>query len=148
MSNLIYDSRNQNLHMDRANVESMKTVNVTITTDLASSATPVLLYEYEHGYTYVPQFWGLWDINYMPNAQSTPDYSGLKQPQRRGYGYIPHNTGIGFEFSFYYIVDATYVKLYCVFNTAITPKPNCSGTTAQFTGYVFANDRTSQTYGV
>ena len=140
MSNLIYDSRNQNLHMDRANAESMKTINITFDNDLPSSATPVLLYTYEHGYDYVPQFWGLWDINYVV---ASPGLSYRK----RGYGYVPHNTGFGFAFSFYYIVDATYVKLYCVFETTISPVPACSGTTAQFTGYVFANDRTTQAYG-
>lgn len=134
--------------MDRANAEYMKTITVTINTNLTSSATPRLLYTYEHGYNYTPQFWGLWEINYMPNAQSTPDYSYLKQPQRRGYGFIEHNTGVGFQFSIYYTVDSTYIKLYCVFNTTLDPKPNCSGTTARLTGYLFANDRSNQQYGI
>lgn len=132
--------------MDRAKLDSMKTVNITISTDLASSSTPVLLYEYDHGYNYIPQFWGLWDINYLPNAQS-PTYDYLKQPQRRGYGYITHNTGIGFVFSIYYTVDITSIKLYCLFNTTLSPKPNISGTTARLTGYLFANGRNDQEYG-
>jgi len=145
MSDLIYDSRNQNLHMDRANVESMRTVNVTISSNLASSATPILLHTYAHGYNYTPQFWGLWDINYLPNVQA--EYNSLKST-KRGYGYISHNTGIGFVFSFYYTVNSTNIKLYCLFNTTSSPVPLTNGTTAQFTGYVFANGRGDQQYGV
>jgi hypothetical protein len=29
---------------------------------------PVLLHTYNHGYTYTPQFWGLWEINYLSNS--------------------------------------------------------------------------------
>jgi len=151
MSDLIYDSRNQNLHMDRANIESMKTVNVTISSNLSSSANPVLLYTYAHGYNYTPQFWGLWDIDYLPNVQA--EYNFLKGKQR-GYGYITHNTGIGFVFSFYYTVDSTDIKLYClftdeaIFNGIPIPVALTNGTTAQLTGYVFANGRGDQQYGV
>lgn len=123
--------------MNRANSESMKTINVTINTNLTSSATPVLLYSYNHGYNYKPQVWGLWDIDYVVNSP------GLSY-RRRGYGYIIHNTGIGFTFSFYYIADATKVYLYCHFETS--GSESVVGTTAQFTGYVFANDRTNQSY--
>ena len=132
--------------MDRANINNMKTVNITINTNLASSGVPVLLYTYNHGYSYIPQFWGLWDINYMPNAQS-PTYDSLKK-RVRGYGYVTHNTGFGFTFNFYYTIDATSIKLYCIFDTFFDPKPNCSGTTAKFTGYLFANGRDNQDYDV
>lgn len=140
MSDFIYDSRYQNLHMDRANFESMKTINITIDTSLPSSSTPVLLYEYEHGYNYKPQFWGLWDINYMPK-ESTYAHT------TRGYGIVYHNTGFGFVFTFYYNVTETSIELYALYNTAVSPTPDCSGTTATFTGYLFANGRNSQTYG-
>lgn len=133
MSGLVYNSQYQNLHMDRAKANSMFTVNVNITTNLSSSSTPRLVYQYAHGYDYIPQFWGLWDIHYS---------SGLYNNYRRGYGYITHNTGGGLTASFYYTIDATYIKLYFLFNTTMTPKPNPAGTTAVFTGYLFANDST------
>lgn len=124
--------------MDRAKLDAMKTINVTINSNLASSTTPVLLYRYAHGYTYPPQFWGLWDITYASGI-----LGGVK---KRGYGYIVHNTGFGLTASFYYTVDSTYINLYFLFNT--TSGATTSGTVAKFTGYVFANSREPQNYTV
>ena len=140
MKKLLYDSRNQNLHMDRAKKDSMKTVKLTVNTNLAYSATPRLIHRYAHGYPYVPQFWGLWDIKYAAG--------GLGGGTRRGYGFISHNTGFALNADFYYTVDATYVSIYFLFNsvTGLSPKPNTAGTTATFTGYLFANDRSNQDY--
>lgn len=138
MKNIIYSSQYQNLHMDRANPEAMKTVNITIATSLGKSSTPRLLYRYKHGYDYKPQFWGLWDINFFPNSSANTRV-------KRGYGLIPHNTGIGLTVNFYYIVDDEYVNLYLLYNTIQTP-PNIAGTTAKFTGYLFANGVDSQDY--
>lgn len=137
MNQLVYNSQYQNLHMDRANAKAMFTVNININSNLASSETPRLIYQYAHGYNYSPQFWGLWDIKYS---------SGLSNVTRRGYGYITHNTGFGLTASFYYVVDSTFVKLYFLHNSAVTPKPSTAGTKATFTGYLFANDRTKQDY--
>ena len=139
MKDIIYNSQYQNLHMDRANKESMKTIKVTFNSNLAYSTTPRLLARYKHGYNYVPQIWGLWDINYFPNASSTYKLTA------RGYGYINHNTGAGMTASFYYTVDSEYVNLYFIFNGSVT-KPTTVGMTAVFTGYVFANDRQNQDY--
>lgn len=134
---LTYNSRYQNLHMDRANINAMKTVNVTVTSNLPNSSTPILLHRYAHGYSYIPQVWGLWDIHYS---------SALGNGSKRGYGTILHNTGIGLTCTFYYTVDATYVNCWLIFNTTSTPPPATSGMTAKFTGYVFANDLTAQDY--
>lgn len=125
--------------MDRAMPEAMKTINISINTNLTSSATPRQVYRYAHGYNYVPQFWGLWDIKYS---------SALSNNIRRGYGYITHNTGAGLTASFYYTVDATFITLYFHFQTTLSPVPATSGTKATFTGYLFANDRTDQDYTV
>lgn len=135
MKDMIYNSKYQNLHMDRAKSFSMFTVNLTSTSALASSATPRLLATITHNLGYVPQFWGLWDIQYG---------AGLDNVVRRGYGYISHNTGIGLTANFYYTVDSTAVKVYFHYETAGTKKP--TGTTAKFTGYLFANDRLTQDY--
>lgn len=137
MKKIIYTSQYQNLHMDRANPESMKTVQININTNLAASDTPRLIYRYKHGYDYIPQFWGLWDIKYS---------SGLSNVTRRGYGHITHNTGFGLTASFYYTVDTEYVNIYFLHNSFTTPKPSTAGTKATFTGYLFANDRTKQDY--
>lgn len=137
MRELVYNSKFQNLHMDRANKESMKTVKVRVNTNLSYNSNPRLIYQYKHGYDYVPQFWGLWDIKYS---------SGLNNTIRRAYGYITHNTGAGLTASFYYTVDSQYVKLYFHFNGFISPKPNPAGTVATFTGYLFANGRNNQNY--
>ena len=133
----MFSSKHQNLHLDRAKADSMKTVQVNITTNLTSSATPRLLYRYAHGYSYIPQFWGLWDITYAAG-----NLGGVK---KRGYGYIVHNTGFGLTASFYYTIDATYVNLYFLFNTSLSGT-NTAGTTATFTGYLFANDGQDQDY--
>lgn len=137
MKNIIFNSRYQNLHMDRANVESMKTVTININSNLASSTTPVLVYQYNHNLGYVPQFWGLWDIKY---AQG--DLGGIT---RRGYGYITHNTGFGLTASFYYTVDSTSIKLYFLFNSQLSGTTT-AGTVAKFTGYLFSNGRNNQDY--
>lgn len=139
MKNIIYNSQYQNLHMDRANKEAMKTVKVTINTNLAYSSTPRRLYRYKHGYDYPPQFWGLWDINYFPNGPTNYRFN------RRAYGFILHNTAGTMLCTFYYTVDSEYVNLYLLFNGTVT-KPNISGTNLTFTGYVFANDRSPQDY--
>ena len=138
MKDIIYNSQYQNLHMDRANKEAMKTINVTFDSNLAYSATPRLLARYRHGYSYVPQIWGLWDIEYFPN-------DGAYKRTARGYGYINHNTSAGMIASFYYTVDSEYVNLYFIFNGSVT-KPTTVGMKAVFTGYVFANDRQNQDY--
>lgn len=138
MKNITFYSKYQNLHLDRANAKNMVTVNLTINSSLASTDTPYLIYQYEHGYDYTPQFWGLWDITYGQNL-----YSHTK----RGYGYINHNTGAGLTASFYYTVDSTHVKLYFHYNNwAEIGGVNTVGTTAKFTGYLFANGRNSQNY--
>ena len=139
MKDLVYNSQYQNLHMDRANKEAMKTIKVTFNSDIAYSTTPRLLARYKHGYDYIPQVWGLWDINYFPNAGST--YARTA----RGYGYINHNTSAAMTASFYYTVDSEYVNLYFIFDGFLT-KPTTVGMTAVFTGYVFANDRQNQDY--
>lgn len=143
MKGLTYLSKYQNLHMDRAKKDSMKTVNVTFTTNRPSSSTPILLHEYAHGLGYTPQFWGLWDINYFPNVQS--QYSYLTY-NRRAYGYVVHNTGAGLTASFYYTVDSTHIRLYCHFQTTLSPVPNTIGMNVKFTGYLFSNDRNTQDY--
>ena len=137
MKNIIYNSQYQNLHMDRAKLDSMKTVQVNINTNLSSSATPRLLYRYAHGLGYTPQFWGLWDIQYAPGT--------LGGTKKRGYGHIANNTGYGLEASFYYTVDSTYISLYFLFDTADT-SVTTAGTTATFTGYLFSNGINSQDY--
>lgn len=145
MKDITYSSQYQNLHMDRAKLDSMKTVNVTINTNFTSSATPRLLYRYPHGLPYRPQFWGLWDINYFTNVQS--QYNYLKY-NRRAYGYVVHNTGAGLSANLYYTVDDTYINLYFHFQTTLSPVPNTSGTTLTFTGYLFSNSRENQDYTV
>lgn len=138
MKGITFYSKYQNLHMDRANENNMITVDLTISSNLGSTDTPYLVYQYEHGYDYTPQFWGLWDIDYGP---------GLYDFTRRGYGFITHNTDAGLAANFYYTVDDTYVKIYFHFNNyGAIPGIYTSGTSARFTGYLFANDRTSQNY--
>ena len=144
MKGITYLSRYQNLHMDRAKLDSMKTINLTITSNLTSSSTPRMVHRYAHGLGYVPQFWGLWDINYFPNTQTTYNY--LKYT-RRTYGYVSHDTSAGLTANFYYTVDSTYITLYFHFQTTLNPVPFTNGTTAKFTGYLFSNDRTTQDYG-
>lgn len=137
MSNLVYNQAYQNLHLDRAKADSMKYVNLSFPNALPSSATPKLLYQYEHGYGYRPQFWGLWDIQY--NA-------GLGGNARRGYGHMSNNTGFGLNADFYYTVDSVYVKLYLLYYGPFVAPPSIVGTTAKFTGYLFANDIENQDY--
>lgn len=143
MKGLTYLSKYQNLHMDRAKPDSMKTINLTVTSNLTSSSTPRMIYRYAHGLGYTPQFWGLWDINYFPNAQS--QYNYLKY-NRRAYGYVVHNTGASLMASYYYTVDDTYITLYFHFQTTLSPVPLTNGMTAKFTGYLFSNDRNTQDY--
>lgn len=133
MKNIIYNSQYQNLHMDRAKKNSMFTVNIKVNSNLSNSTTPRLLFSYPHGYNYVPQFWGLWDVKY---AQG-----GLGGGYRRGYGRIVNNTGFGLLADFFYVVDSSSVKLYFLFNSIVSGT-NTAGTTATFTGYLFANDST------
>ena len=137
MKGITFISRYQNLHMDRAVPNSMKTVSITFNSNLASSATPRLLYQYDHDLGYVPQFWGLWDIKYPNNT-----FNGIT---KRGYGNISHNTGAGLVFTFFYIVTSTSIKLYCVYNTTAT-NAGTSGTKATFTGYLFSNGSNAQDY--
>lgn len=146
MKNIIYNSKYQNLHMDRANTKSMFTVEININSNLPYNPNaapqdmqPQLVYEYVHGYGYAPQFWGLWDIKYADG-----NLGGIT---RRGYGYITHNTGFGLTATFYYTVDAVSVKLYFMF-WAVFPGVTTSGTKAVFTGYLFANGRNNQDYTV
>ena len=138
MSDIIYSSKYQNLHMDRARPNSMITVNFSVNTNLAYDPSPRLLYEYAHGYNYTPQFWGLWDVKYG---------AGLDNILKRGYGYISRTTAVATTANFYYEVDYTHVRIYFHFDGLFpASKPNPSGTTGTFTGYVFANDRINQTY--
>ena len=125
--------------MDRAKSNSMFTVNINVNSNLASSTTPRLVYQYNHGYGYIPQFWGLWDIQYASG--------NLGGVYRRGYGYIVHNTGAGLTASWYYTIDATSIKLYFLFNTSLSGT-NTAGTKATFTGYLFANGCNDQDYTV
>lgn len=137
MSITLFNSKYQNAHIDRSNLGSMKTVNITFTTNFASSATPVLIYSYAHGLDYTPQFWGLWDITYS---------ASLGGATRRGYGSIPNNTGGSLLADFYYSVDSTTVYLYFLFNDLIAPDQTTSGTTATFTGYAFSNRTTAEDF--
>lgn len=139
MKGITFTSRYQNLHMDRAMPNSMKTVNITFNSNLASSGSPILLYQYDHNLGYVPQFWGLWDIKYPNN--------GLGGVTKRGYGTIWHNTGLTPRFDFFYTVTSTNIKLYCFYNS-VMPDTGTSGTKVTFTGYLFSNGTNSQDYTV
>lgn len=144
MNDLTFDSRYQNLHMDRANPNSMITVNININTNLASNTTPYLVYRFAHGYNYTPQFWGYWNINYGPGLLD----SNGDRVSRRGYGYISWSTAAMPQANFFYTVDSTYVELYFYYEYPfVSPPRYVSGTSGTFTGYVFANDRSNQTYG-
>lgn len=137
MKGITFISKYQNLHMDRAMLNSMKTVNITFNSNLASSTTPRLLYQYDHNLGYVPQFWGLWDIKYPNNA--------FEGRTKRGYGGIWHNTGLGLDFTFFYTVTSTSIKLYCRYNTGAS-NAGTSGAKATFTGYLFSNGSNAQDY--
>ena len=137
MKGITFISRYQNLHMDRAMPNSMKTVNITINSNLASSATPRLLYQYDHNLGYVPQFWGLWDIKYPNN--------GLGGGTKRGYGTIVHNTSTTPVYTFFYVVTSMSVQLYCTYNTTAS-NVGTSGTKVTFTGYLFSNGSNAQDY--
>ena len=141
MKDLIYNSQYQNLHMDRAKPISMRTVEININSNLSSSATPRLVFEYAHGYDYTPQFWGLWDVVFMGGL----GFDGNPYI-RRAYGYMPHNTGFGLVASWYYTVDSTHVRLYFLFNNQTGSTITTAGTKAVFTGYLFANGRNNQDY--
>lgn len=139
MSDLIYLSRYQNLHMDRTNPENMKQVNITVDTDLSVSSSPRLVHRYRHGYDYPPQFWGLWEVKYP---------AGMFEPQQvifRGYGYAGYGL-FNLNFYFYYEVDEEWVNLYLVYDEIFGKSIDTRGATARFTGYLFANDLTPQDY--
>ena len=132
MKNIIYNSQYQNLHMDRAKNNSMFTVNIKVNSNLFNgSTTPILLYSYPHGYNYTPQFWGLWDVQYPSGV--------LASKHLRGYGMILHNTGTALAATFYYVINSSSVSLYFLYRSTI-PGTTTAGTTATFTGYLFAND--------
>lgn len=143
MKDLVYNSQYQNLHMDRANPVSMKTVQININSNLSSSATPRLVYQYAHGYNYVPQFWGLFNATFMGGLS----FDGSPYI-RRAYGYMPHNTGFGLVATWYYTVDATNVSVYFLFNNQTGSTITTAGSTCTFTGYLFANGRNNQDYTV
>lgn len=129
--------------MDRANKNSMITVDCTITTDLLYSASPRLIYEYAHGYDYTPQFWGLWDVRFANTfTASAPEDRLIRAYGEAWYGAAEPQAG------FYYTVDSSHIRLYFHFDGSFpVSRPNPIGTTAVFTGYLFANDRTNQVYG-
>lgn len=129
--------------MDRANENSMITIDVNINTNLSFSSQPRLVYRYAHGYDYTPQFWGYWDVEYGPNMLGP---SG-ERVTRRGYGYITFSTAVAVLANFYYKVDSSYVELYFLYDSQFTDTGRFSaGTKATFTGYLFANDRVNQKY--
>lgn len=139
-NDFIYLSRYQNLHMDRVNNNSMSTTEISIETNFDYNQPPVLIHRYRHGYSYRPQFWGLWDI------QLNSDFGGI---YIRMYGLPAYMTGLGPSADFHYEVDDEYVNIYFSYSDPRPGTParlDTSGIKATFTGYIFANDLNEQDY--
>lgn len=133
MDNLVFLSKYQNLHMDRVNPENMKEVNVTVNSDIPIDPSKRLVYRYKHGYTYKPQFWGMWEI-VLPPSVMPPSGVTLRNYSSAGV------TNIGLNLFFHYEVDSEYINLYINFNQPFGKNVNIIGTTARLVGYTFAND--------
>lgn len=134
-----YISSYQNLHLDRANKNSMITINIGFFHDVANDGQPKLLYRYEHGLNYIPIFWGFWQVTWPGNVQN------------RGYGSLSRTGGAGVQADLYYTIDNKYVYLYVrkssLFGGA-TGSLALNGTRVTFTGYAFSNDRSTKEFKI
>lgn len=107
---------------------TFQTITTTIINDPANN-TLVNFHNFEHGYEYEPQVWGLWTVSGPPLAVPSFDNS---------YGNYISSTGID-GFSLYYDVTSTEIKLYLYKYVGFGPL-SLVGVTAKFTVYIFVDD--------
>lgn len=114
--------------IDPTNTKSFQTITTTILNNPADN-TLVNFYSFPHGYDYIPQAWGVWNVTGPVAVVSQYD---------NAYGTFVSTTGID-GFYMYYAVDATNVNLYLYKFVTVGPV-SLVGVVAQLTMYVFVDD--------
>ena len=140
MQDIIMSTRFPFAKIDQTNSESFKTISVSFLSN-PPLGVETEIYSFDHGYTYLPQGWGLWNVEYPVSATFIQYDQGLG-------GYI---SGSGFGapiFILTYKVFETSVKLYIEAYNGIPDPINLIGVVAKLTFYVFADDLTAQDYTV
>jgi hypothetical protein len=125
--------------IDPTKTDTFRTTTILFTKN-TTKAVDTLIYQFDHGYTYTPQVWGLWSIIWGPGVV------GVAGSTYNGYGTVSSSSGIPVA-TLHYKVGMSRIELYAIWSDPLNLAPiDLSGTIATLTTYVFADDLTTQTY--
>ena len=125
--------------IDPTKTDTFRTTTILFTKN-TTKAVDTLIYQFDHGYTYTPQVWGLWSIIWGPGVV------GVAGSTYIGYGTVSSSSGIPVA-TLHYKVGMSRIELYAIWSDPLNLAPiDLSGTIATLTTYVFADDLTTQTY--
>lgn len=138
-ADIIMSTRFPFAKIDPTKVDSFRTTAVTFLNDVPDNVKTQIA-SFEHGYTYRPQIWGLWNVTWGAGIAGTPN------EEQNGYGYLVNGSGAPTS-SLSYEWDSTTVYLY-LDKGAIPPifPSNAIGTIATLTTYIFVDDLQEASY--
>lgn len=125
--------------IDPTKDDSFRTTTVTFLNDTTDN-TKVLIASFDHGYTYKPQVWGLWNVTWGASIAGTPG------EEQNGYGTLVNTSGTPAS-TLSYEADETKVYLYLTKGSLPPVSPSdATGTSATLTTYVFVDDYQEASY--
>ena len=138
-SDIIMTTRHPFAKIDPTKLDTFRTTTVTFITDIPDNVKTEVA-RFQHGYSYRPQAWGLW------NATWGPDIPGTGGAERNGYGVLFNSTspnGVTISYGW----DETNVYLY-MYKGVVAPSPTYSvvGTIMTLSSYIFVDDLQEASY--
>lgn len=126
--------------IDPTQLDTFRTTTVTFLNDTPDNVKTEIA-SFEHGYTYEPQLWGLWNVTWGASIAGTPG------EEQNGYGVLINGASdptatLSYEW------NETTVTLYLLKGASTIPliPSDATGTIATLTTYVFVDDLQEASY--
>jgi len=138
LSDLIMVTRYPLAKIDSTTSDSFKTISTTFLSTPASGVETEI-YRFTHPYDYVPQAWGLWNVEY-PDTATWVSYDQAYGEYLSGIAAGAHRLGARYE------VTDSEVILYATATDGSVGTVDITGFILKLTIYIFADDLSEQDY--
>lgn len=138
LSDLIMVTRYPLAKIDSTTSDSFKTISTTFLSTPASGVETEI-YRFTHPYDYVPQAWGLWNVEY-PDTATWVSYDQAYGTYLSGIAAGTHNLLARYE-----VIDSEVI-LYATATDGIIGNIDVTGFILKLTIYIFADDLSAQDY--
>lgn len=138
LSDLIMVTRYPLAKIDSTTSDSFKTISTTFLST-PTSGVETEIYRFSHPYDYIPQAWGLWNVEY-PDTATWVKYDQAYGKYISGIAIGTHRFGARYE------VTDSEVILYATATDGIIGNVDVTGFILKLTIYIFADDLSEQDY--